>query len=273
MPKDQNEQIKFLSLKELADLLGISEPTVRRLVDSRAIPFCKFGGLEDHLREINSGLEVEKHTTDIKSWLLSGADWTDNADLVIDCSASNHVHAAFEKAKMNEKDKRVPVVSMVIDGRATHGLAISIGKDYSGGIQDAYRKALIMVCKEPSLSPYADGFYPDPKKRKKLFQPEPGCSDPTFVGSAADSLALSSLMLNASTEVFSLNDESVSARFVIQFNKKQDPCVRRCALQNKSRIRNDLFFIHKIRCFTKESTADLDPIVFQKDLNYFQKFM
>jgi len=44
MPKDQNAQQKFVNLKELASLLGISEPTVRRLVDGRAIPFYKFGG-------------------------------------------------------------------------------------------------------------------------------------------------------------------------------------------------------------------------------------
>jgi len=44
MPKDQSEQFKFLNLKELAILLGISEPTARRLVDGRAIPFHKFGG-------------------------------------------------------------------------------------------------------------------------------------------------------------------------------------------------------------------------------------
>jgi len=184
--------------------------------------YAKALALENQLKEIISSLEVEKHTTDIKNWLLSGADWTDNSDLVIDCSASNHVHAAFEKARMNIKDKRVPVVSMIIDGRATHGLAISIGKNYSGGIMDAYRKALILVSKEPSLASYINAFYPYPGKREKLFQPEPGCSDPTFVGSAADSLALSSLMLNASTEVFSLNGESASARFVAQHQKEKN---------------------------------------------------
>ena len=200
---------------------GIVTPgiLVRQPFREKDIGYAKVSALEDHLKEINSGLQFEKHTTDIKSWLLPGADWTDNADLVIDCSASNHVHSAFEKARMNIKDKRVPVVSMLIDGRATHGLAISIGKDYSGGIQDAYHKAIILVCKEQSLLPYADAFYPEPQKREKLFQPEPGCSDPTFVGSAADSLALSSLMLNASTQVFSLNDESVCAQFVTQHQK------------------------------------------------------
>ena len=44
MPKDQNEQQKFVNLKELAGLLGISESTARRLVDGRIIPFYKFGG-------------------------------------------------------------------------------------------------------------------------------------------------------------------------------------------------------------------------------------
>ena len=44
MPADQNVQTEFLSLKELAGLLGISGSAARRLVDGRAIPFYKFGG-------------------------------------------------------------------------------------------------------------------------------------------------------------------------------------------------------------------------------------
>lgn len=44
MSREQNAQSNFLSLKELASLLGISRPTARRLVDGRALPFYKFGG-------------------------------------------------------------------------------------------------------------------------------------------------------------------------------------------------------------------------------------
>ncbi len=43
---------------------------------------------------------------------------------------------------------------------------------------------------------FLDEFWPTSAERERLFQPEPGCSDPTFRGSAADVLGLTSRMFN-----------------------------------------------------------------------------
>ena len=38
------DEIELLTIKEVAGLLKVSEPTVRRLQQSRSIPFIKVGG-------------------------------------------------------------------------------------------------------------------------------------------------------------------------------------------------------------------------------------
>ncbi len=58
-----------------------------------------------------------------------------------------------------------------------------------------YRRAKIDVCQDRSLYHFADAFYPT-LSDEDLFQPEPGCSSPTFIGSSTDVSALSALLLN-----------------------------------------------------------------------------
>jgi excisionase family DNA binding protein len=58
---DQIEQLRFVNIKELAQLLGISEPTAGRLVDGRAIPFYKFGGcLRFDVSDVNQYIEKSR---------------------------------------------------------------------------------------------------------------------------------------------------------------------------------------------------------------------
>jgi len=47
---------------------------------------------------------------------------------------------------------------------------------------------------------YLDEFWPEAGTRGRLFQPEPGCSDPTFVGSAADVLGFTAAFLNVGSQ-------------------------------------------------------------------------
>lgn len=178
------------------------------------IGYRKIDALEFRINEINKNIEVEKHAENIKLWLSQNSDWSDGADLVIECTASNLVHIAFELYRKKIGHNRVPIVSMVIDGNCEKGLLVQIGQKYSGGIFDAYRKAHLIACKDPSLKTFADAFYPDPDQPKRpLFQPEPGCSDPTFIGSSSDSAVLASMMLDFACKAFTLDQQESSAWF------------------------------------------------------------
>ena len=44
MPVDSNSTTELLTVREVATLLNISEPGVRRLMDKRLVPFFKIGG-------------------------------------------------------------------------------------------------------------------------------------------------------------------------------------------------------------------------------------
>lgn len=53
------QKLKLLSIDEVADILGISSVTVRRLKDGRKIPFYKIGG------------SIKFQMTDIQEYILS----------------------------------------------------------------------------------------------------------------------------------------------------------------------------------------------------------
>ena len=196
---------------------GIVKPgiLVRQPFRQVDVGLFKVEALAHRLRDMRGEILIDTFRDDIKTWLLGEPDWSEGADLIIDSTASNIVHVAFEKARLHVGDTRVPIMSMLIDDHAQLGLLVCAGKDYSGGVADVYRKALIYACNEEDLRPFADAFYPT-GDRQSLFQPEPGCSSPTFVGSAADTATLSGLMLNLSGELLSCGSTCSGAAYVSQ---------------------------------------------------------
>lgn len=160
------------------------------------IGYLKVAALKFRINTINKNVEVETNHDDIKTWLSKNPDWSDGSDLILDCTASNLVHTAFELFRQEIGHNRVPIVSMVVDGMCQKGFLVHVGKEFTGGVLDAYRKGLLWACGDYRLKTFADAFYPGPDQPKRtLFQPEPGCSDPTFIGSSSDSAALASLLL------------------------------------------------------------------------------
>ncbi len=188
---------------------------VRQPYREEDIGYRKIDALEVQIRAVNKNVVVEQDGQNIKSWLSQNPDWSDGADLIIDCTASNLVHTAFELCRKEIGHNRVPIVSMVVDGNCEKGLLVQLGETFSGGILDASRKALLAVSKDPNLKAFADAFYPDPAgPRPPMFQPEPGCSDPTFVGSSADSAILAGLMLDIAGKTFPHDQQEACAWFI-----------------------------------------------------------
>jgi integrative and conjugative element protein (TIGR02256 family) len=68
--------------------------------------------------------------------------------------------------------------------------------NYTAGPVDLARRAkLEAIRRGKPAKAFVRAFWPD-RDEMKLFQPEPGCSEPTFIGSAADMAAHSSNLLN-----------------------------------------------------------------------------
>jgi integrative and conjugative element protein (TIGR02256 family) len=168
---------------------------VRQLFDDQDIGKHKATVLAEKLKAINPYLEVEPYTENILSGILASEDWTGGADIIIDTTASNILHQKLELVR-KEQPKNIPVISMIIGHEANKGLVVLSPSDYSGGPADIFRKARIASYNQANLNHFRDEFWPDPP-RTDLFQPEPGCSSPTFAGASSDVASLCGLMLNS----------------------------------------------------------------------------
>lgn len=189
---------------------------VRQLFDDADIGRWKAEALADRLRRIRPDVEIEVHTSNLLRSPLDDDDWTDRADVVIDTTASLQVLKKLELRRRVIRSPRIPVVSMVIDRSAMHGLCVLARAGHTGGPADVTRRAQLAAYNRPTLKQFVEAFWPTMPPRD-LFQPEPGCSDPTFIGSAADVGALASLMLNQTAEGLAADtSESAVARLISQ---------------------------------------------------------
>ena len=173
---------------------------VRQPYGDADIGHPKVDALKSKLEAIRPDIEVDANHSDVLSSALNAEkSWTDESDFVIDCTASRIVRSKLEKIRHESNVEPVPATSMFISGDATRGMVVTANASHSGGPADVSRKAILQTFDERSLLPFADTFHPEHEDEER-FQPEPGCSSPTFVGSAADTSALAGLMLNCAAE-------------------------------------------------------------------------
>nr|HQU92609.1 ThiF family adenylyltransferase [Pyrinomonadaceae bacterium] len=183
---------------------------VRQPYEDLDIGRAKVDALQERLGRIRPGIELETSTGNILFGPLDTDDYAGDADLVIDTTASEPILSKLELVRRRSRHIRVPIISMSIGSRADKGLVTISGREYSGGSADLSRRAKLEACGREDLVGYADEFWPAiDGLRRKIFQPEPGCSESTFVGSAADVTALAAMMLNlASRDLASAEGEA-----------------------------------------------------------------
>jgi hypothetical protein len=143
-----------------------------------------------------SKAEIQSHDGDAYDYLFADLDRAASYDLIVDCTASRVFQMRLESewSKLTGKVKRL--VSLIIDGRAQSALAVDLGQAPLHGPWAAYIRLKYTLCAAGRIPDLLEAFYSE-RALKDLFQPEPGCSDPTFAGSAADAAALVATVLNA----------------------------------------------------------------------------
>lgn len=125
-------------------------------------------------------------------------------DVVIDCTASSVFQMQLERDWNRFGGNTPPVISLALDALAERLLAVTLPPNSAGGIWDAYLQLKRRLCPAVPADPLIDAFYSDASSL--LLQPEPGCSDPTFVGSTADVSVVASAGLNLSVREFTRLD-------------------------------------------------------------------
>jgi integrative and conjugative element protein (TIGR02256 family) len=196
---------------------GIVAPGLlaRQPYDDSDIGHAKAEALARRLQRIRPhGLDLVPKVANLLQEPLGADDWTEGADLIIDASTSE---AVLEKLELRRRrEPRVPVVSMVIGHRAEQGFVVLAGRSYSGGPKDVTRRAKLAACSRDELQHWANEFWPGPQRRAP-FQPEPGCSEATFVGSWADVSVLAASMLNmVACDLATIGADLATAHFLAQ---------------------------------------------------------
>ena len=145
------------------------------------------------------GTEIHAFSHEAHSFAFEDANRFAAYDVVIDCTASNIAQMKIERDWPRLHGQSPPVISMMTDAKAQRALCVGVPRNAAAGPWDAYIRLKYRLCTGEARSDLLDAFY-DVAVAKKLFQPEPGCSDPTFSGSAADALGIAASSLNLATQ-------------------------------------------------------------------------
>lgn len=192
----------------------------RQNFDESKVGYYKTHALSEYLKTIRSRInpiEITTYESNILHSPLNKDNIFEDEDIIIDTTASNRVLVKLE-FKLKNSNKKLPIVSMAVGHQAMNGFVVLSNTDTTGGALRIIRKAKIDICRDEKFEYFADEFFPD--KPRSLFQPEPGCSEPTFTGSNADTSSLASAMLNLVANDLEIKKSSESsAHFIRQYFK------------------------------------------------------
>lgn len=167
---------------------------VRQPYNDADIGLSKADALADSLRRVRPGIDVAIWAGDILTCSPEHDTWPLDVDLIIDAAANPAVTAWLERWRRRHTDTSPAIVSLLLGHTACRGIATIAPTGYSGGGVDLLRKVKMATLAEPQLRAFAEDFFPDPP-RTDHFQPEPGCSEATFVGSDAEVASLTATLL------------------------------------------------------------------------------
>lgn len=173
---------------------------VRQHFDDRHIGYTKVSATKIQLQAINPDADVSDHTGNIVDALLTDPVPIFDADVVINTTASSIVSAAIERLFVGSDGDHPHILTMIVGHRSEHGLLTLAVKDAPGAMMDLDRRTKIALANAINGREYLDEFWPEADTRGRLFQPEPGCSNPTFAGSAADVLGFAATFLNVGSQ-------------------------------------------------------------------------
>jgi len=209
---------------------------LRQRFDDDDIGRCKAAATAQHLQRLRLDCDIEASGTSVLRDPLGDAVFTAGSDLIVDTTASRVVQYRLEEVwGQVEGDQKPAVCTLMVDATASYGmLALSHG-EHTGCSWDVLREAKTELCRRENLREFREAFYPS--AAVEPFQPEPGCSDATFVGSEADVSALSALMLNVLCEEFRDESGSTAVACLIRTGKERRVSPRKVRLEFKPSMR------------------------------------
>ncbi|WP_322414509.1 ThiF family adenylyltransferase [Mesorhizobium huakuii] len=171
---------------------------VRQDFRRNQVGYTKSSALRVRLISARPDLDVAVHHGNILNVLNNSVEMERlmSVDVIIDATASRSISTAFELHFRRAAKKHPPIISMAIGHNADFGLMTLVKEPHAGMSVDADRRAKLSLANTATGKAYLEEYWPIGAARRKPFQPEPGCSSPTFRGSFADVLNLTSRMTN-----------------------------------------------------------------------------
>jgi ThiF family/Prokaryotic E2 family A/Prokaryotic homologs of the JAB domain len=168
---------------------------VRQPYQDSDIGQSKAEQLAARLRGIDPNVSVEALKCDAIDLFVGQQTAVPQYDLVVDATAHIGVRAAIETARAAHRDKWPPVITGLFGHDALRALGIVSPTGATGCAHDILRRIAIDAHRDVNgtLVDIANDFFPEPP-RTAMFFPEPGCSAPTFTGSAIQTTALASML-------------------------------------------------------------------------------
>lgn len=173
----------------------------------------KASALRRRLLAIAPGIKIIQKIEDILK-VLDRDDWDANVDVVIDATASLGVRTKLEMV-LKERQRTVPIAAAMISADAQLALAVVSPPKYRFGTLDVLRRLGLAAMGRDWLSVWVDGFWTS-NATEALRQPEPGCSDPTFVASHADVARLASNAANVIANALNQDGQSATGALLSQ---------------------------------------------------------
>ena len=197
----------------LYDRAGVTQGImVRQNFSAADINEPKACALAQRLRSVAPGVTVFPKVENIVSRTLASNKWDTDVDVVIDATASLHVRSKLETV-LKDQQPRIPIAAVMLSASAQHAVAVITPSGYGAGPLDVLRRVGLAAINRDWLSDWAKAFWTS-EAVDGLRQPEPGCSDPTFVASHADVASLSARALNAIAKSLS-GDQGTASGFLI----------------------------------------------------------
>ncbi|HEV2899545.1 MAG TPA: ThiF family adenylyltransferase [Pseudaminobacter sp.] len=177
------------------------------------VGYTKASSLKVSIAGANPDVGVTTEISNILSLFKNEAKLAEMlaADVIIDATASLSVSAAFEAHFRTHPKKHPPIISMALGHNADFGMMTLTTEKSAGMSLDLDRRIKLAFADSTKGRQFLEEFWPTTPDRRKLFQPEPGCSSPTFRGSYPDVLSLAARMSNVASTWLSEPDTASRA--------------------------------------------------------------
>jgi hypothetical protein len=208
---------------------------VRQPYRKADIGLAKARCLAAQLKVFDDSIDVSGHVANVVD-LLGTDGWHKDLDLIIDATANLAVLQKTETVRRDSVTRGVPIISVGVGPSCENGIVRVADAGSREGPWATDRRAKLEMSSEDLR--HFDLLWPEASDG--LFQPEPGCGDPTFRGSASECAAMAGTLLNLGLQLLSKLDGNHRSAFAVTGQQGHGFATRQRILENPKVISDSM---------------------------------